>query len=81
MGFYPQPKDYLCGPFALKHALVTLGRLADEATINQIAHGRVEFGLGAGLYPTLAASLEAMRPSEREVTPDAATAERFTRVR
>ena len=30
-GFYPQPNDWTCGPFALKHALVALGR-AVEAT-------------------------------------------------
>ena len=33
-GFYPQPNDFTCGPFALKHALVALG-LAVEA--NEIA--------------------------------------------
>lgn len=37
MGFYPQPNDYACGPFALKHALVTLGRLVDEDKIALIA--------------------------------------------
>jgi len=37
VGFYPQPNDYACGPFALKHALVTLGRLVDEDKIALIA--------------------------------------------
>lgn len=37
MGLYPQPKDWLCGPFSLKHALVTLGRLANEEEIARIA--------------------------------------------
>lgn len=37
MGFYPQPNDYTCGPFALKHALVTLGRLVDEDRIATLA--------------------------------------------
>jgi xylulokinase len=37
-------------------------------------------GLGAGLYPTLEASLEAMRPPEREVTPDAAMAGLYDRL-
>ena len=37
MGFYPQPNDYTCGPFALKHALVTLGRLVDEDKIAVLA--------------------------------------------
>lgn len=38
MGLYRQPNDYTCGPFALKHALVTLGRLADEDTIASVAN-------------------------------------------
>ncbi len=37
-------------------------------------------GLGAGLYPSLAASLEAMRPPEHKVAPDAATAELYDRL-
>lgn len=38
MGLYRQPNHFTCGPFALKHALVTLGRLADEQTISSVAH-------------------------------------------
>lgn len=38
MGLYRQPNDYSCGPFALKHALVTLGKLADEEAISAVAH-------------------------------------------
>lgn len=38
MGLYRQPNDWTCGPFALKHALVTLGRLADEETISSAAN-------------------------------------------
>jgi hypothetical protein len=38
VGLYQQPNDYSCGPFALKHALVTLGRLADEEVISSVAH-------------------------------------------
>ncbi|AFH50010.1 Hypothetical protein IALB_2307 [Ignavibacterium album JCM 16511] len=34
MSFYPQPYKYQCGPFALKYALVMLGRFESE---NQIA--------------------------------------------
>lgn len=37
MGLYPQPNDFSCGPFALKHALVMLGRMASETEIAQIA--------------------------------------------
>lgn len=32
-GFYPQPNDWTCGPFALKHALVALGRGVDAKHI------------------------------------------------
>ncbi|MEO7733838.1 MAG: hypothetical protein ABIY55_22935, partial [Kofleriaceae bacterium] len=32
-GFYPQPNEWTCGPFALKHALLALGRMVD---VNQI---------------------------------------------
>jgi len=33
-GFYPQPNEWTCGPFALKHALLALGRMVD---VNQIS--------------------------------------------
>ena len=38
LSFYPQPNDWTCGPFALKHALVALGRLCDEDQISSYAH-------------------------------------------
>jgi hypothetical protein len=37
MGFSPQPNRWQCGPFALKHALVMLGILADEGEISKLA--------------------------------------------
>ena len=37
MGLYPQPNRWQCGPFALKHALVTLGIFAPEGVITEIA--------------------------------------------
>jgi len=37
MGLYPQPNVWQCGPFALKHALVSLGIFADEEEITKIA--------------------------------------------
>jgi hypothetical protein len=50
MGLYPQPNQWQCGPFALKHALVTLGIFADEKNITKIAgthwwHGTDEIQL------------------------------------
>jgi hypothetical protein len=51
MGFYPQPNDWQCGPFALKHALVMLGILVEEKQISRIAgttwwYGTDEIQLG-----------------------------------
>ncbi len=37
MSLYPQPNRWQCGPFALKHALVTLGIFAREDVITAIA--------------------------------------------
>jgi hypothetical protein len=37
MGLYPQPKKWLCGPFALKYALIMLGRLVNEKEVSRIA--------------------------------------------
>jgi|JI10StandDraft_1071094.scaffolds.fasta_scaffold07222_5 hypothetical protein len=36
-GFYPQPNEWTCGPFALKHAMVALGRACDANEIAQTA--------------------------------------------
>lgn len=36
-GFYPQPNEWTCGPFALKHAMVTLGRSVEAGAIAQTA--------------------------------------------
>ena len=37
MGLYPQPNNWQCGPFALKHGLIMLGRIVDEKKISKIA--------------------------------------------
>jgi hypothetical protein len=37
MGFSPQTDRWQCGPFALKHALIMLGILADEKAIAKLA--------------------------------------------
>lgn len=37
MGLYPQPNQWQCGPFALKHAMVALGISAEEKVIARIA--------------------------------------------
>lgn len=50
MSFYPQPNKYQCGPFALKYALVMLGRFESENEIGMRAgsnwwYGTDEIGL------------------------------------
>ena len=50
MSFYPQPFKYQCGPFALKYALVMLGRFESEKIIAKKAgsnwwYGTDEIGL------------------------------------
>ena len=50
MSFYPQPYKYQCGPFALKYALVMLGRFENEREIGKKAgstwwYGTDEIGL------------------------------------
>ena len=37
MGIYPQPNSWLCGPFALKHALIALGVFENEWAIARAA--------------------------------------------
>lgn len=37
MGLYPQPNKWQCGPFALKHALIMLGKIIDEKRVSRIA--------------------------------------------
>jgi hypothetical protein len=44
MGIKPQPNLWQCGPFALTHALVTLGIFADEKDITHIARTRSDYG-------------------------------------
>jgi hypothetical protein len=44
MGFTPQPNSWQCGPYALKHALVTLGVWASEREISGLAGGRRRTG-------------------------------------
>jgi hypothetical protein len=37
MGFHTQPNAWQCGPFALKHALLSLGIVADEGALTRAA--------------------------------------------
>lgn len=37
MGLYPQPNKWQCGPFALKHALIMLGKIVNENEVSRLA--------------------------------------------
>ena len=37
MGLYPQPNKWQCGPFAIKYALIMLGKMVDEKKVAKIA--------------------------------------------
>jgi hypothetical protein len=43
MGFIPQPNTWQCGPYALRHALLALGIVADEALLTRVS-GATEEG-------------------------------------
>jgi hypothetical protein len=43
MGIYPQPNAWQCGPFALKHALLTLGIVEHERKLTRLS-GANEYG-------------------------------------
>lgn len=72
MSFYPQPNKYQCGPFALKYALVMLGKFESERVIAKKAgstwwRGTDEIGLerAAKFYDCR------MKYFRRETAPDA----------
>ncbi len=44
MSISPQPNLWQCGPFALKHAMITLGIFADEDDITRITRTRADRG-------------------------------------
>lgn len=50
MSFYPQPNEWTCGPFALKHSLIALGKFVSESALADVARthwwsGTSELGL------------------------------------
>lgn len=72
MGLYEQPNDWTCGPFALKHALVALGRLADESTISQVAHPHWWAGTDEVKLARAARAFDCDLPFIRRTDPDRA---------
>lgn len=37
LSFYPQPNEWSCGPFALKHSLIALGKFVSETELASVA--------------------------------------------
>ncbi len=72
MGLYRQPNDYTCGPFALKHALVALGRLADEEAIAEVAHPHWWAGTDEVKLARAARHFDCDLPLVRRTDPDRA---------
>jgi hypothetical protein len=72
LGLYEQPNDWTCGPFALKHALVALGKLADESAISQVAHPHWWAGTDEVKLARAARAFECDLPFIRRVSPDRA---------
>lgn len=81
MGLYEQPNDWTCGPFALKHALVTLGKLADESAISQVAHPHWWAGTDEVKLARAARAFECDLPFIRRTDPDRAHASLVSHLR
>ena len=75
MGISPQPNLWQCGPFALKHALITLGIFAEEGPITRIAASRSKFGTDDDQLKRAAKRFNCNMPMVRRHTPDAARSE------
>ncbi len=72
MGFYPQPNDFTCGPFALKHALVALGRPADESAVTRAAEPHWWAGTDEVKLARAARAFDCELPFIRRCDPDGA---------
>src|SRR6188768_4154108 len=71
-GFYPQPNDWTCGPFALKHALAALGKLVDARVIKSIAKSHWWSGTNEFQLARAARMFDADLKLERRRDPEAA---------
>jgi hypothetical protein len=72
MSFYPQPFKYQCGPFALKYALVMLGRFESEKFIAKKAGSHWWYGTDEiGLEKAARHFNCRMKYFRRETAPDA----------
>jgi hypothetical protein len=75
MGIQPQDNLWACGPFALKHALITLGILADEKTISRLAASRSAYGTDDTQLARAARHFDCDLVMIRRHTPDGARSE------
>jgi len=75
MGIEPQPNLWQCGPFALKHALITLGIFAEESTITRIAGSRSKSGTNEDQLKRAARHYECDLPMIRRHDPEIARKE------
>lgn len=74
LGLYEQPNDWTCGPFALKHALVALGKLVDESAISHVAHPHWWAGTNEVKLARAARAFECDLPFIRRECPEKAQA-------
>lgn len=70
MSIKPQPNLWQCGPFALKHAMVTLGIFADEQDITRIARTRSDYGTDEKQLARAAKEYHCTMEMIRRHTPD-----------
>lgn len=75
MSIYQQPNKWQCGPFALKHALLTLGVAADEMEITRIARSRRADGTDEKQLARAARKYRCDLLLERRLDPDRARRE------
>ena len=71
-GFYPQPNEWTCGPFALKHALLALGRMVDVQEIASTAKTHWWSGTSEIQLARAARSFDCDLVLERTADPDVA---------
>jgi hypothetical protein len=81
MGISPQPNTWQCGPFALKHALITLGIFAEEGTITRIAGTRSDSGTDEKQLALAAQSYHCDLPMIRRHLPEKARSELLSYLR
>jgi hypothetical protein len=75
MGIGPQPNLWQCGPFALKHALITLGIVADERDLSRIAGTRSASGTDDAQLARAARAYDCNLLMVRRHSPEAARRE------